>query len=234
MGGCVSTTRVKDVENNNAVLSEIGDDSTCSSSSVITVKKQLKSSLKNARNLSDVPSTNSTLSSNLKRPYINEPIRKLKMNYNMESSCQSKEHASLMATEYLSQLSKFCSTTDIDEDEYVGSLSSVLAPADSFDGLNKRSVDRYDIGLEVLKAKIHHGANAERLSTHGDRTALMFAVLAKDLDFIKKLVEMGVDVNQSNALGETALSLACEIQNEDIADYLRSQGALQLVEKNIR
>jgi len=150
---------------------------------------------------------------------------------NTDGSCLSKEILSQMTTEDLSPHSQSSITTDIDEDEFADSVSSGMVFKGSFDGLNMRSTNRYDIGLEVLKAKIHHGANAKRLSTHGERTALMFAVLAKDFSFTKKLVKMGVDVNQSNALGETALGLACESQNDEIIDYLRSHGALESVTK---
>jgi hypothetical protein len=95
----------------------------------------------------------------------------------------------------------------------------------SFDGLSKRTSNRSNIGLQMLKAQIHYGADPKSLSTHGDRTCLMFAVLANDYDFTKELVELGVDVNKANRLGETALGLAIELQRVDIADYLRSKGA---------
>jgi len=99
----------------------------------------------------------------------------------------------------------------------------------SYDGLGKRTTDRHEIGLEVLKAKIHCGANPKSMTTHGDRTALMFAVLAGDLCFIKELVELGVDVNKKNSSGETALGLANDIQRDDMVDYLRSKGAFEAV-----
>jgi len=99
----------------------------------------------------------------------------------------------------------------------------------SFDGLNKRSDNRGDIGIQMLKAQIHFGANPQALSTHGDRTCLMFAVLANDIRFTKKLVKLGVDVNQTNRFGETALSLAVESRHHQLANYLRSKGAADVV-----
>jgi len=96
---------------------------------------------------------------------------------------------------------------------------------DGFDGLNKRIVSRHGIGLEILKAQIHHGADPKEMRTHGDRTCLMFAVLGEDFSFIKELIELGVDVNQTNHMDETALGLAIEIGREDIAQFLRSNGA---------
>merc|ERR1719233_2298059 len=93
----------------------------------------------------------------------------------------------------------------------------------TYDGLNKKPIDRYEIGLEILKAKIHFGANPNTLTTHGDRSCLMFSVMANDLQFTKELIELGVDVNQSNAFGETALSLAMEMKKDEIVSYLRSK-----------
>jgi ankyrin repeat protein len=95
----------------------------------------------------------------------------------------------------------------------------------SYDGLNARATNRNDILMEILKAKIYHGADPKTLITHGDRTCLMFAVLADDYDFMKKLVEYGVDVNQTNRFGETALGLAIESKNYDMVKYLHSKGA---------
>jgi len=99
----------------------------------------------------------------------------------------------------------------------------------SFDGLNKRASSRCEIGLEILKAQIHFGADPKVLSTHGDRTCLMFSVIANDLSFTKQLVELGVDVNETNHLGESALSLALELKREEIAKYLRAQGATRVL-----
>eukprot|EP00495_Collosphaeridae_sp_1-RS-2012_P005627 TRINITY_DN5046_c0_g1_i1.p2 TRINITY_DN5046_c0_g1~~TRINITY_DN5046_c0_g1_i1.p2 ORF type:complete len:62 (-),score=7.92 TRINITY_DN5046_c0_g1_i1:19-204(-) len=61
----------------------------------------------------------------------------------------------------------------------------------------------------------------------------MFAVLANDIDYTKDLVNMGVNVNQINERGESALSLACEAQRDDIANYLRANGALDFVEEQL-
>jgi len=102
----------------------------------------------------------------------------------------------------------------------------------SFDGVNSRTTNRYEIGLSMLKAQIHHGADPKCLSTHGERSTLMFAVLAEDFNFIKQLVELGVDVNQTNSLGETALSLANELQRDDITGYLLEKGAVEMFGKD--
>jgi len=100
-----------------------------------------------------------------------------------------------------------------------------LADLLSFDGINKRATNRNDIGLEILKAKIHCGADPHGMYTHGERSCLMFAVIANDYDFTKNLVEQGVDVNKRTRLGETALGLATELKRDKIANFLRLKGA---------
>lgn len=96
----------------------------------------------------------------------------------------------------------------------------------SFDGTNERVSNRYDIGVSILKAQIQNGADPRTLSTHGDRSSLMFAVLAEDFGLVQQLVGLEVDVNQTNRSGESALSLALGIDRTDIADYLRLKGAV--------
>jgi len=96
----------------------------------------------------------------------------------------------------------------------------------SFDGVNQRVCNRYDIGLRMLKAQISYGADPHVLTTHGERSCLMFAVLAEDFKFVKKLVGLGVDVNKTNRFGENALTLALGLERKDIAGYLRTKGAL--------
>jgi len=99
----------------------------------------------------------------------------------------------------------------------------------SYDGRNKRQLNRDEILMEILKAKIEFGANPNELCTHGGRTCLMCAVLANDFDYAKKLLELGVDINKTNRMGETALSLAIERQNFELANFLRSKGAVNIV-----
>jgi len=98
----------------------------------------------------------------------------------------------------------------------------------SFDGLNKRANNRYEIGLEILKAQIESGADPKTFSTLGDRSCLMFSVMANDFSLTKSLVEKGVDINRTNSSGETALSLAKDFKLEKIAKYLRAQGATEV------
>jgi hypothetical protein len=119
------------------------------------------------------------------------------------------------------------SATDINEPEVIGRQIASISSDYSRD---KRATNRYDIGLEILKAKIQLGADPKVLHSHGDRSCLMFAVLANDIRFVKQLVEFGVDVNQRNSQGETALGFAIELKRHHIATYLCSKGAIRSVD----
>jgi len=95
-----------------------------------------------------------------------------------------------------------------------------------FDGL-ERNTDktREEIGMEALKAMEACGADVKRLSTHGGRTSLMFAVLSKDLRFVKQLVALRADVLKENDEGETALTLAKSLSTHDIYRFLQNVSA---------
>merc|ERR1719193_63534 len=77
------------------------------------------------------------------------------------------------------------------------------------DGLDvKKEKTREEIGIEALKAMVACGTDVNKLSTHGGRSALMFAVISEDLDFVKTLVASGANVREETEHGETALGLA--------------------------
>jgi len=89
------------------------------------------------------------------------------------------------------------------------------------DGLRtSQAQTREQVGMEALKAMAACGANVKDLSTHGGRSALMFAVLSKDLSFVKRLVEDGANVLEENEQGETALALAKSLPSQEIYDFL--------------
>jgi len=89
------------------------------------------------------------------------------------------------------------------------------------DGLEvKREKTREQIGMEALKAMVACGKDVKTLSTHGGRSALMFAVISEDLDFVKQLVASGADVREVNEKGETALSLAKSLSTSNIYNFL--------------
>jgi len=88
------------------------------------------------------------------------------------------------------------------------------------DGIDLKLVTREEIGLKTLKAMEACGVDVKTLSTHGGRSALMFAVISEDLGFVKKLVARGADVLEENERGETALGLAKSLSTDDIYNFL--------------
>jgi len=89
------------------------------------------------------------------------------------------------------------------------------------DGLEvQREKTREQIGMEALKAMVACGKDVKNLSTHGGRSALMFAVISEDLDFVKQLVASGADIREENEQGETALSLAKSLPTDNIYNFL--------------
>jgi len=89
------------------------------------------------------------------------------------------------------------------------------------DGLRlSQAKTREQVGMEALKAMQACGANVKDLTTHGGRSALMFAVLSKDLNFVKRLVEDGANVLEENEQGETALAMAKSLPSQEIYDFL--------------
>jgi len=89
------------------------------------------------------------------------------------------------------------------------------------DGLDvKKEKTREEIGIEALKAMVACGTDVNKLSTHGGRSALMFAVISQDLDFVKTLVASGANVREESEHGETALGLAKSLSTNDIYNFL--------------
>jgi len=89
------------------------------------------------------------------------------------------------------------------------------------DGLDvKPEKTREEIGIEALKAMVACGTDVNKLSTHGGRSALMFAVISEDLDFVKTLVASGANVREETEHGETALGLAKSLSTNDIYNFL--------------
>jgi ankyrin repeat protein len=87
-------------------------------------------------------------------------------------------------------------------------MSTVFAGWDgNYDGLQDKSLDRNEIGMEILTAIIEHGSSVNIVTTNG-RTALQMSVLAGNLEYCKVLVEKGADLFARDDSGETALSLA--------------------------
>jgi len=115
-----------------------------------------------------------------------------------------------------------------------GTLVSLTAPdltspqsesefnwADSINNIfDSRGKTREDIGMSKLKAMQACGVNVKKFTTHGGRSALMFAVLSQDFDFVKRLVADGANVMQENEHGETAVGLAKSLPSQEIYNFL--------------
>jgi len=92
------------------------------------------------------------------------------------------------------------------------------------DGLEmQKGRTREDICIQTLDALKACGVHTHNFVTHGDRTPLMIAILKGDLEKVKKYFKSGMDVNKANASGETPLSLARELDSQDIYNFLKSK-----------
>jgi len=101
------------------------------------------------------------------------------------------------------------------------SMSSFHWEDNGGDGLKATGAKtREQIGMTQLKAMDACGADVKFFSTHGGLTALMFAVLSKDFDYVKRLVAAGAKVQEENDRGETALQLAKSLPSLDIYKFL--------------
>ncbi len=86
------------------------------------------------------------------------------------------------------------------------------------------SIGRKDL-IELLLTK---GANIEWRDRQ-QRTPLQIAVYSGQLEVVKLLVNAGADVNGAGR-GRTPLSIAMQINQTEIADYLRQQGARETMQ----
>ncbi|HXP83669.1 MAG TPA: ankyrin repeat domain-containing protein [Bryobacteraceae bacterium] len=88
-----------------------------------------------------------------------------------------------------------------------------------------------DIGLksevwsEVMAVPPHGYLPYNKAIPHGGETALLFAVRVGDLDSTKLLVAAGANVNDADAWGVTATSLAAHSGFTDVALFLLDKGA---------
>lgn len=160
-----------------------------------------------------------------KRVYLSEPSPEESYRSDYVSSVHSSSIASTRKPETTDRTASECSTYSVKSSTWSDSFTS--ADLVSFDGRNKRVINRNDLGLEVIKATIHFGADPQGMSTHGERSCLMVAVIGNDYELTKKLVKLGVDVNKRTRIGETALGLAIELKRDKIASFLRLNGAKQ-------
>jgi ankyrin repeat protein len=82
-----------------------------------------------------------------------------------------------------------------------------------------------DVWNEVMAVPPHGYLPYNKAIPHGGETALMFAVRVGDLESTNLLVAAGADVNDADAWGVTATSLAAHSGFTDIALFLLDKGA---------
>ena len=84
---------------------------------------------------------------------------------------------------------------------------------------------RSDVWNEVMAVPPHGYLDYNRAIPHGNDTALMFAARVGDLSSMKLLVAAGAGVNDTDAWGVSATTLAAHSGYEDVVDFLLAHGA---------
>jgi ankyrin repeat protein len=84
---------------------------------------------------------------------------------------------------------------------------------------------RSSVWNEVMAVPPHGYLDYNRAIPHGGDTALMFAALGGDLASAKLLVEAGADVNDADAWGVSATTVAAHAGYRDVVEFLLDRGA---------
>jgi ankyrin repeat protein len=84
---------------------------------------------------------------------------------------------------------------------------------------------RSDVWNEVMAIPPHGYLPYNKAIPHGGETALMFAARVGDLDSARLLVAAGANVNDNDAWGVSATTLAAHSGFEDVAGFLLEKGA---------
>ena len=82
-----------------------------------------------------------------------------------------------------------------------------------------------DVYNEVMAVPPHGYLPYNRAIPHGGETALMFAARVGDLESAKLLVAAGADVNDTDAWGVSATTLAAHSGFDDLVEFLLDRGA---------
>ena len=88
--------------------------------------------------------------------------------------------------------------------------------------INKISISEYYEDNKNKLMKLKEGVNTYELD---EEVLLMYAAFIGDIDTIKELVKRNVDINKKNEKGYTALMIALDRGNNDLAKYLIESGA---------
>jgi len=82
-----------------------------------------------------------------------------------------------------------------------------------------------DVWSQVMAVEPHGYAPYNKSIPHGGETALMFAARVGDLESAKLLVAGGANVNDTDAWGVSATTLAAHSDFRDVAEFLLDKGA---------
>ncbi len=77
---------------------------------------------------------------------------------------------------------------------------------------------------ELIEFLINKGLDVNQQSDYGD-FPLLGSVKQKDLVSIKKLIDLGADINKTDFAGRNALGIASELNLTDLISYLKEKGA---------
>ena len=79
--------------------------------------------------------------------------------------------------------------------------------------------------LEVLKLLHKSGANIRQKNSYGQNSIMLASTGTSDCETVRWLIEHGVDVNDSDKLGKTAVHYAAQKGNIDVLKLLHNKGA---------
>lgn len=93
-----------------------------------------------------------------------------------------------------------------------------------------------DDKMELAVFLIQNGADVN-WKKHGDEPLVMYVVKKEKMDFLRLLVENKAKLNATNRWNENLMEVAEKAENKEIANYLRSKGALtkkEIVDQQIQ
>ena len=93
-------------------------------------------------------------------------------------------------------------------------------------GWNALHYAAYSGHTEIARLLVERKADLDARAPNG-QTALMLAASAGYLDVVKVLVESDADMDVEDAEGNTAITLAEKHAHSQVADYLRTEGAVE-------
>ena len=82
--------------------------------------------------------------------------------------------------------------------------------------------------VEIVELLIAKGANVNVTCDKGI-TPLIIAAIGGDMDVIEILINQGANINAKDDFGRSPLHIAIEYEYDELADFLRKQGAVESI-----